>query len=603
MPRRNPIPSTTAQPGSSPIAAWMLFPVFFVAVFLSHLKLLRLPYYWDEAGYYIPAAYDFFRTGSLIPISTLSNAHPPLPSILLAAWWHLSSFVPSGTRTFMCLVTAFALLGVYQLARTLAPAAARDRIAFAVTLLTAIYSVWFAQSTLAHADMFAAAFTLWGLSFYFKGADRSARLADRVMACVLFSLSALSKETAIITPLMLAGYEAVLAARTRHTASSSRASARYHLKWLLALLLPILPLAAWYAYHKRRTGFFFGNPEYLRYNATANFTARHVLVAFSHRLMHVFFHMNMFVPVLCMLAAMLLPPLAEAAARPAALGSSDPEAGDPDSSATLSLRPRIPLQQQAAIGLILLGNIVFFSIMGGALLTRYLLPLYPLVLLECVTTWRRRVRLWWLLVAFSAVAFIAGIFINPPYRFAPEDNLNYSDMILLQQQAIHIIISQWPQATVLTTWPATDELSKPELGYVRQPIHIATLENFSLPQLAKAADNPGAYDTALIFSTRFGPVGWHHWGGGPLSTSSPDIDFESRLTPRQAAFLLHGTVAWQARRQGLWIAVLRFNRSVNATVLPTVPDRASDRTSTVADRAPHRVFDRNFTVAYRLQIR
>jgi len=34
----------------------------------------------DEAGYYIPAAWDFFRTGSLIPITTLTNAHPPLPA-------------------------------------------------------------------------------------------------------------------------------------------------------------------------------------------------------------------------------------------------------------------------------------------------------------------------------------------------------------------------------------------------------------------------------------------------------------------------------------------------------------------------------------------
>ena len=45
-----------------------LFPVFFAAVALAHLTLLRLPYFWDEAGYYIPAAWDFFRTGSLIPI-------------------------------------------------------------------------------------------------------------------------------------------------------------------------------------------------------------------------------------------------------------------------------------------------------------------------------------------------------------------------------------------------------------------------------------------------------------------------------------------------------------------------------------------------------
>jgi len=59
----------------APLPLWMVFPVIFVALYLSHFTLLRLPYYWDEAGYYIPAAWDFFRTGSLIPLSTLSNAH------------------------------------------------------------------------------------------------------------------------------------------------------------------------------------------------------------------------------------------------------------------------------------------------------------------------------------------------------------------------------------------------------------------------------------------------------------------------------------------------------------------------------------------------
>ena len=70
---------------------WMIFPVIFVALYLSHLTLLRLPYYWDEAGYYIPAAWDFFRTGSLIPTS-----HPhqrPSP-----AAEHLSRALLEGLR-------------------------------------------------------------------------------------------------------------------------------------------------------------------------------------------------------------------------------------------------------------------------------------------------------------------------------------------------------------------------------------------------------------------------------------------------------------------------------------------------------------------------
>ena len=48
----------------APLPAWMIFPVIFAALCASHYTLLRLPYYWDEAGYYIPAAWDFFHTGS-----------------------------------------------------------------------------------------------------------------------------------------------------------------------------------------------------------------------------------------------------------------------------------------------------------------------------------------------------------------------------------------------------------------------------------------------------------------------------------------------------------------------------------------------------------
>src|ERR1019366_8480391 len=208
----------------------MFYPVFFAAVYFSHLTLLRLPYFWDEAGYYIPAAWDFFRTGTLVPITTASNAHPPLPSILLAGWWHLSGFVPSGTRTFVCMITAAALLAVFRITRNILGTPA----AVATTLLTALYPVWFAQSTLAHADIFATAFTLWALSFYLRpavqrveptterGAPQPALrltkgLSSEMWACaILFSFAALSKETAILTPAALALWEAILYARDRN---------------------------------------------------------------------------------------------------------------------------------------------------------------------------------------------------------------------------------------------------------------------------------------------------------------------------------------------------------------------------------------------------
>ena len=207
---RTPAENSNSAPGDIPL--WMLFPLFFAAIYLSHLTLLRLPYFWDEGGYYIPAAWDFFRTGSLIPHTTATNAHPPLPSILLAGWWHLSGFVVSGTRTLVCIVSASALLGVYKLARTLAGTAT----AAVVTFLTAIYPIWFAQSTLAHADIFAAAFTLWGLAFYFdRDEANQTTTKNQLLAAIMFSLSVLSKETAIITPAALALWEAILFLQNR----------------------------------------------------------------------------------------------------------------------------------------------------------------------------------------------------------------------------------------------------------------------------------------------------------------------------------------------------------------------------------------------------
>lgn len=542
---------------------WQLYPLFFVAVFLSHWTLLRLPYFWDEAGYYIPAAWDLFRTGTLIPQTTVTNAHPPLPSILLAGWWHLSGFVISGTRTFICIVAAAALLAVYRLACQLIGSPA----AFVVAILTGIYPIWFAQSTLAHADIFAAAFTLWGLVFYLRpdlNLDPSPRLQpdqpstattspadpfrDRLWTGTLFCFAVLSKETAIVTPAALTALELYLLYRCRKNPSGRRS----HLIWAATLATPILPLVAWYAFHYHRTGFVFGNPEYLRYNATANLSAYRILLCLYHRLLHLTAHMNMFVPVLCAIAALLIPITSVNAPKP------------------------LPTRVLKAIAVILLANWIAFSILGGALLTRYLLPMYPLILLVCVALWQRHLARWYWLAALSAAAFLSAIWINPPYAFAPEDNLTYRDMVVLHQQAIHLIDRRFPASTVLTAWPATAELSHPELGYTTVPIRVAPIQNFSLGNLQQAASDPGAYDTALIFSTKWEPPpGTLDMARSHRHADAQFFDFHHDLTPTQAAALLHGEIVWQAHRGNEWVAVLHFSRIVTASLAPAAMHAAT----------------------------
>ena len=162
--------------------------------------------------------------------------------------------------------------------------------------------------------------------------------------------------------------------------------------------------------------------------------------------------------------------------------------------------------------------------------------------------------------------FLAALFINPPYAFAPEDNLTYRDFILLHQQAIRVIAQRYPSATVLTAWPATAELAHPDLGYTAHPFATTAIDNFSAPEILKASTAPETFDTALIFSTKWVPP------PGRLSltraaTQRSDArfyDFHRDLSPAEVAALLHGTVVWQASRSGEWAAVLHFNRIVEA---------------------------------------
>jgi 4-amino-4-deoxy-L-arabinose transferase-like glycosyltransferase len=514
----------------APFPLWMVFPVIFAALYLSHFSLLRLPYYWDEAGYYIPAAWDFFRTGSLIPTTTLSNAHPPLPSVYLALWWKLSGFYPEVTREAVLIVASFGLLAVWRLSQRLSGSGA---VAFWTVALTALYPIWFAQSTLAQADIFAAAFSLWGLVYSLPDRDR-----HLPSAAVWFTLAVLSKETAIAIPITIAVIATVDAIRSPNPDRTRR------FKDAAWLLLPTLPLVAWYAWHYAKTGFVFGNPEFLKYNAGANFAPLRFLAAFGHRLLHLTAHMNMFVPALLTIAALMLNP------------RLDREGNE---------RQRVSNSVLWRIFFVLLVNALLFSVLGGALLTRYLLPMYPLVLLVAVSTFSHRVPYWQSLAVLSAAAFIAALFINPPYRFAPEDNLEYARVIRLHMAGIAQLNKHFPGSTVLSAWPVTDELSKPELGYVKTPYQVYRLDDFTQDQIERAAADPGGYSSALAFSTKYDPS-TPLLSLGPKSQALDERYFglHHDLPPEAIALHLHGHLVWKRDDHNQWIALLRFNRQFEA---------------------------------------
>ena len=518
-----------------------LFAVFFATEAIGHLTLLRLPYYWDEGGYYIPAALDFFHRWTLIPEFT--NAHPPLPNVVLGLLWHIVGCHIIATRLCAAAFASAALVAVFRLGQRMLD----DAAALALTVLTAVYPIWYTQSTLAHADIFAAAFTMWGFVLYFRAGDPrlAHKPADYAWLAVIFSLAALSKETAILEPATLAGLEVVLlVAPQRPAAGTARTPVRRGASWqrLVALCAPVLPLIAWYAYHRARTGFTFGNPEYLRYNATANLSAAHVITALRYRFLHLAWQRNIWLPLVFAAACLLLPK------RP-------------------QIRRALPMSVLSTLLVLLLANWIAFSVLGGALLTRYLLPMYPLILLIALAIWRERNPFWPAFAAITTAAFVWGWWFNPPIAFAPEDNLTYRDMIVVHRDAVRFLDTMYPNATVMTAWPLAAELFRTDLGYTDHPMRVRSVNDFSAGELLKAAQDPGSYDTAVIFPTHYvSPALEQYLRHHPGSLRSEEFDSSRDLTGAEAAALLHGHIVWSEDRNGESATIIRFARSYDASI-------------------------------------
>ena len=577
----------------------LLFVLLFLLLLALHLPLLRLPYFWDEAGYYVPAARDLLLYGELIPHSTPSNAHPPLVIAYLALAWKVLGYTPLVTRTAMVAVAAFSLLGVFRLAQRVA----NSEVAVAAAICTALYPVFFAQSSLAHLDLAAAGLTFWGLLAYVEN--------RRWSTIWCFSLAVLAKETAILAPLALFAWDltrvllkldaqrglarsregmasavpqiadnvpvipkvphvipdtpVVIASEARDLGSSlGRQEPRFLVAFAprndremsfsaaWALLIPLIPLALWYAFHYARTGFVFGNPEFFRYNVQATLQPLRVLLALGLRMWQVVGYLNLYFLSGAGMLAMWLPPLRDNGEE----------------------RQRISLDVQFALIAVIVAYVAAMAVVGGAVLARYMLPVVPLVIILFVSTLRRRVRRWRGVVAIVTLAFVAALFVNPPYGFSIEDNLAYRDYILLHQHAEDFVEARYPMSRVLTAWPASDELARPYLGYVTRPMRVFRIEDFTVEHLMAAYDLRSNFDVALVFSTKCEPPHswferwrtWQRW-------KTEFFGYHRDVPPAAAAQILGGRLVYSDVRHGQWVGVIEMEAVEEARLrLPSSGD-------------------------------
>jgi hypothetical protein len=389
-------------------------------------------------------------------------------------------------------------------------------------------------------DLAAAGLTFWGLSAY---------LEERPIAVAIwFSLAALAKETAILAPVALAGWEILGLSMPRRDSlrrpweradGTDSEFGTLCLRRILPLLVPLLPLALWYAYHYARTGYVFGNPEFFRYNVAATLNPWRFLLALALRLWQAFGYLHLWVLTVGMLLAMFLPPIKDNGRN----------------------RPRITIPVQLIFLVVVTAYVVTMALIGGAVLARYMLPAVPLVIIVAVSTLRRRLRYWSAAVGMVAIAFIAAWFWNPPYGFSPEDNLAYRDYVVLHQDGERFLEARYPMAHALTAWPAADELTRPWLGYVTRPVQVVRIEDFSLEEVLSAAEFRSHFEVALVFSTKYEPVHslLDHWKAWE-DLKRRFFGFHRDLPPVAAARILGGRVVFSEERKGQWVAVIEMEQ-------------------------------------------
>ncbi|HEV2425452.1 MAG TPA: glycosyltransferase family 39 protein [Terriglobia bacterium] len=504
-----------------------------------HAPFLKLPYYWDEAGYYVPAALDFFRHGLLIPSSTEPIGHTPLVSVYLAVVWRIFGFSPLVTRAAMILFAAGTVTATAVLARRLfADRAAGREAAFAAAGLLAVTPLFFAQSELVFLDLAVAFFSLVALM---------ALLDERwILSATMGSLAVLTKETAIVL---------LPAAWVYLWIENRRAGRRFPVSAWLATAAPCLPLALWALYYHRHTGFWTGNAGYLQYNLYSTLNPVRFVLSLLRRLYELFlsgFNWLLVAPAVAgWWSSRNHPQITQIQQRE--------QNGKRIANKAESWRRLILLT-----ALLSTAYLLMLSAVGGAVLLRYMLPIYPPLMIVAVGwIWRLPRGLARATCIAAAACLVFAWFNNPPYPFPYEDNLAFADFIHLHQQAAEYLEHRdaaesaggsASELRILSAWPATNELETPDLGYVTRPLRVVPVGGFSAGDLQRVA--PESFDVLYLYSRKWEPPGdWVERLPWMAELQLRYFDYSPQMTAQALASRFHLKLSARWERGGQWVAI------------------------------------------------
>ena len=131
----------------------------------------------------------------------------------------------------------------------------------------------------------------------------------------------------------------------------------------------------------------------------------------------------------------------------------------------------------------------------------------------------------------------------------------------MHENAERFLEARYPMARVLTAWPASDELTRPWLGYTTRPMQVVRIEDFSLEQVLSAADFRDHFDVAFVFSTKYEPPHpllerWTKW----TELKHRFFGYERDLPAAAAAQILGGRIVFAEEHKGQRVAVIEMRQ-------------------------------------------
>lgn len=476
----------------------LFLALFLAAVLGTHFAYFDLPLFWDELGFFVPAAKDLFQQGAWIPTSTAPNSHPPAVMAYLAAVWSVTGFsIPAGRAAMLVL----AGLGVY-LAFLLAVRLCRETprapaIPAAGFLLAS--PLFFAQAMLMQLDMPAMVVTLGALLLFLE----RRYLASALVCCLLV----LVKETSVSLPAVFGLWLLVREKRPREA---------------LYFVLPLAPLALWFFALYRTTGHWFGDSAYSDYNLAYALHPVRVIVALQRRFYYLFVESFHWIGAVGLALAWV--------------------------------RTRVFQTREWEVTAWAAGaHIVTVSVLGGATLERYLMPVLPLLYiafaaaLATLSGWRAVAS-----QTALTLGLIGSLFLNPLHPFPYENNLALVDFVELHKSAASYLERNFPNVSVATAWPLTDALKNPEFGYVEIPFEVIETSNFHAASIAAL---PPKARVLVLYSRNWEPE------RGPQNVPwirrflERYYGFEAARLGLDAAYRLGFRPVMHFERRGQWIEI------------------------------------------------